>query len=105
MYAPGSTTMCYLYRGLLNLPTLPLTLKAIAPQVESAILKSNGEKLVLHFDMNVNSETECSKIIDWSWKDTNSKYSKSLGVNSVMFFIKGTRFILQEIFYVKKVIL
>lgn len=84
----------FLYRGLLNLPTLPLTLKAGAPQVVSAILKSNGEKLVLVFNMNVNSEVECSKIIDWPWKDTNSKYSKSLGGNSVMFFNKGTRFIL-----------
>ncbi|KAK3864941.1 hypothetical protein Pcinc_029406 [Petrolisthes cinctipes] len=58
-------------KGLLNLPMLPLTLKAGVPEVVSAFMKSDGEQLVLKFNMNVNSETDCSNIIKWPWKDTS----------------------------------
>ncbi|KAK4307157.1 hypothetical protein Pmani_021063 [Petrolisthes manimaculis] len=58
-------------KGLLNLPTLPLTLKAGVPEVVSAFIISDGDKLVLKFNMNVNSDIDCSNIINWPWKDTS----------------------------------
>ncbi|XP_069939272.1 uncharacterized protein [Cherax quadricarinatus] len=51
----------------LKLPTMPLIIKAQAPQVTSAVLSSTGEFLDIIFDVNVESKTQCSQIINWPW--------------------------------------
>ncbi|XP_042237054.1 uncharacterized protein LOC121876169 isoform X3 [Homarus americanus] len=60
-------------RALLNVPTKSLMVKASAPKVTSAILDSSGQNLVISFDQNIESETECSLLIEWPWIEESKK--------------------------------
>ncbi|XP_071529772.1 uncharacterized protein [Panulirus ornatus] len=59
----------------LNLPGVLLTIKATAPEVITAILDPTGEVLVITFDQNVESENECSQLINWPWIDSKKTSS------------------------------
>ncbi|XP_064079297.1 uncharacterized protein LOC135196421 isoform X2 [Macrobrachium nipponense] len=53
----------------LNLSTVALALKSSPPAVVSAELDATGENLLVTFDQNIETKTDCQDIFKWPWKE------------------------------------
>ncbi|XP_066964283.1 uncharacterized protein [Macrobrachium rosenbergii] len=56
----------------LNLSTVALALKSNPPAVVSAELDDTGENLLVTFDQNIETNTDCQDIFKWPWKGQKS---------------------------------